>query len=58
MQKCIKLKKLQREIFKKVNKLELYILSTVCLFMAVYIHTRYHPNILNSFEVIEHTQPE
>ena len=56
MQKCLKLKKLQREIIKKVSKLELSILCTVCLFMWVYIPTRYHPNILNSFGVIEHTQ--
>ena len=34
----------------------LLLLSTVCLFMWVYIPTKYHPNILNSFEVIEHTQ--
>ena len=50
-----KVKKLQREIIKKVSKLELSILCTVCLFMWVYIPTRYHPNILNSFGVIEHT---
>ena len=56
MQKCRKLKKLQREIIKKVSKLELSILYTVCLFMWVYIPTRYHLNILNSFEIIEHTQ--
>ena len=56
MQKCLKLKKLQMEIIKKVSKLELFILCTVCLFMWVYNPTRYHPNILNSFEVIEHTQ--
>ena len=53
MQKCIKL---QREITKKVSKLELSTLCTVCLFMWVYIPTRYHPNILSSFGVIEHTQ--
>ena len=47
---------MQREIIKKVSKLELSILCTVCLFMWVYIPTRYHPNILNSFGVIEHTQ--
>ena len=45
----LKKKKLQREIIKKVSKLELSILCTVCLFMWVYIPTRYHPNILNSF---------
>ena len=56
MQKCLKLKKLQREIIKKVSKLELSILCTVCLFMWVYIPTWSHPNILNSFGVIEHTQ--
>ena len=56
MQKCLKLKKLQREIIKKVSKLELSILCTVCLFMLVYIPTRYHPNTLNSFGVKEHTQ--
>ena len=54
--KMCKVKKLQLEIIKKVIKLELSILSTVCLFMWVYIPTRYHPNILNSFEVIEHTK--
>ena len=51
-----KVKKLQREIINKVSKLELSILCTVCLFMWVYIPTRYNPDILNSFEVIEHTQ--
>ena len=51
-----KVKKMQREIIKKVSKLELSILCTVCLFMRVYIPTRYHPNILNSFGVIEHTK--
>ena len=56
MQKYLQLKKLQREIIKKVSKLELSILCTVCLFMWVYIPIRYHPNILNSFVVIEHTQ--
>ena len=56
MQKCLKLKTMQSEIIKKVTKLELSILCTVCLFMLVYIPTKYHPNILNSFEVIEHTQ--
>ena len=56
MQKCLKLIKLQREITKKVSKLELSILCTVCLFMWVNIPTRYHPNVLNSFGVIEHTQ--
>ena len=40
---------MQRVIIKKVSKLELSILCTVCLFMWVYIPTRYHPNILNSF---------
>ena len=54
MQKC--LKKRQREIIKHVSKLELSILCTVCLSMWVYIPTRYHLNILNSFAVIEHTQ--
>ena len=49
-------KKLQSEIIKKVSKLELSILCTVCLFLWVYIPTRYHPNILDRFEVIEHTQ--
>ena len=56
MQKCLKLKKIQREIIKKVRKLELSILYTVCLFMWVYTPTRYHPIILNSFGAIEHTQ--
>ena len=56
MQKCLQTKKMQREIIKKVSKLELSILCTVCLFIRVCIHTRYHPNILNSFGVIEHTQ--
>ena len=56
MQKCLKLKKMQREIIKKVSKLELSTLYSVCLFRWVYISTRYHPNILNSFEVKEHTQ--
>ena len=56
MQKCLKLKKMQREIIKKESKLELSILRTVCLFMWVYIPTRYHRNILNSFGVLGHTQ--
>ena len=57
MQKFLKLEKqMQREIIKKVGKLDLSILCTVCLFMRLYIPTRYHPNILNSFGVIEHTQ--
>ena len=47
---------MQREIIKKVSMLELSILYTVCLFMCVDIPTMYHPNILNSFGVIEHTQ--
>ena len=52
----LSLKKLQKEIIKKVSKLELSILCTVCLLMWVYIPTIYHPNILNSFGVIEHAQ--
>ena len=56
MQKCLKLKKLQKEIIKKVSKLELSILCAVCLFIWVYIPTRYHSNSLNCFGVIEHTQ--
>ena len=56
MEKCLKLKKLQREIIKKVSKLELSILCTVWLFMWVYIPTMYHSNILNTFGVIEHTK--
>ena len=51
-----KVKKMQREIIKKVSKLELSVLRTVCLLMWVYIRTRYHSNILISFEVIEHTR--
>ena len=53
-------KKLQREIIKKVSKLELSILCTVCLFMWVYIPARYHPNILNNFraKVCEKMQRE
>ena len=42
-------KKLQREIIKKVSKIELSILCTVCLLMWVHIPTRYHPNILKKF---------
>ena len=56
MQKYLKLKKTVKGDIKKVTKQELYILCTVCLFMWVYIPTRYHPNILNTFEVIEHTR--
>ena len=56
MQKFLKLKNMQREIIKKVSKLELSILCTVCLFMWVYIPTRYHPYTLNSFGVTEQTQ--
>ena len=57
MQKCLKLKKtLQSEIIKKVSKLELSILCTVCLFMWVYIPIKVHPNTLNSFGVMEYTQ--
>ena len=51
-----KVKKMQRELIKKVSKLELSILCTVCLFMWIYVPKRYHPNILNSFGVIKHTQ--
>ena len=40
----------------KLKKTANHILCTVCLFMWVYIPTRYHPNILNSFGVIEYTQ--
>ena len=54
--KMFKVKKLQKEIKKKVSKLDLSILCTVCLFMWVYIPTMYHLNILNSFGVIEHKQ--
>ena len=56
MQKYLKFKKMQREIIKKVSKLELSILCTVCLSMWVYIPTRYHQNILKSFKVKEDTQ--
>ena len=49
-------KKLQREIIKKVSNLESSIFCAVCPFMWVYIPTRYYPNILNSFGVIEHSQ--
>ena len=56
MQKYLKLKKMQRGIIKKVSKLELSNLCKVCLFMWAYIPARYHPNILNSFGVIEYTQ--
>ena len=51
MQKMSKVKNLKREIIKKVSKLELSILCTVCLFMWVNIPLRYHPNILNSLEL-------
>ena len=56
MQKCINVKKQQKELIKKVSKLELSILCTVCLLMWVYIPTRYHPNIFNCFGVIKHAQ--
>ena len=56
MQICLNLKQLQRDIIKQVSKLELSIFRTACLFMWVYIPTRYHPNILNSFGIMEHTQ--
>ena len=57
MQKCLKLKKTAKgDKKKKVSKLDLSILYTVCLFMWVYIPTMYHPNILNCFGVIEHKQ--
>ena len=54
--KMSKVKKLLRGTIKKVSKLDLSILCSVCLFMSVCIPTMYHPNILNSFGVIEHTQ--
>ena len=54
--KMSKVKKMQREIIKKVSKLGLSILCIVCLFMWFYIPTRYHPNILKSFGAIEYTQ--
>ena len=49
-------KKMSREITKKVRKVELSLLCRVCLLIWVYISIKYHPNILNSFGVIEHTQ--
>ena len=54
MQRHLKIKK-NAKGDNKESKLELSILCTVCQFMWIYIPTRYHPNILNSFEVIEHT---
>ena len=52
MQKCLKLKKKLQES----EQARVIHLVTVCLFMWVYIPTRYHPNIMNSFGVIEYTQ--
>ena len=50
-----KVKKMSREITKKVRKVELSLLYRVCLLIWVYISIKYHPNILNSFGVMEHT---
>ena len=47
---------MSREITKRVRKIELSLLCRVCLLIWVYISIKYHPNILNSFGVIEHTK--
>ena len=48
--------KMQREITRKVSKLELCHLYASCLIIWIYIPLKVHPNTLNSFGVMEYTQ--
>ena len=47
---------MQREITRKVSKLELCHLCAACLIIWIYIPIKVHPNTLNSFGVMEYTQ--
>ena len=47
---------MQREITRKVSKLELCHLCTSCLIIWIYIPIKFPPNTLNSFGVMEYTQ--
>ena len=47
---------MQREITRKVSKLELCHLCAACLIIWIYIPIKVYPNTLNSFEVMEYTQ--
>ena len=48
--------KKQREITRKVSKLELCHLCAACLIIWIYIPIKVHLNTLNSFVVMEYTQ--
>ena len=48
--------KMQREITRKVSKLELCHLCAACLIIWIYIPIKVHPNTLNNFGVMEYTQ--
>ena len=48
--------KMQREITRKVSKLELCHLFAACLIIWIYIPIKVHPNTLNNFDVMEYTQ--
>ena len=45
--------KMQREITRKVSKLELCHLCAACLIIWIYIPIKVHPNTLNSFVLME-----
>ena len=47
---------MQREITRKVSKLELCHLCAACLIIWIYIPIKVHPNTLNNFGVMEYTQ--
>ena len=47
--------KMQREITRKVSKVELCHLCAACLIIWVYIPIKFHPNTLNKFGVMEYT---
>ena len=47
---------MQREITRKVSKLELCHLCAAWLIIWIYIPIKIHPNTLNSFGVMEYTQ--
>ena len=47
--------KMQREITRKVSKVELCHLCAACLIIWVYIPIKFHPNTLNNFGVMKYT---
>ena len=51
-----KCEKMQREITRKVSKLELRHVCAVCLIIWIYIPIKIHPNTLIRFGVIEYTE--